>query len=91
MTRVRLRVNYISRGVRGRPGQVVDLDDTAAAALVAKGRAVRVDGKATDAAPAQPKAKRRRRKPPAEDRFLNPDAGPSQFDPSGGRDIVPKD
>lgn len=43
MTRVRLRVPYISRAARGVPGQVLDLEDTAAQRLVSAGRATLAD------------------------------------------------
>lgn len=35
--------------------------------------------------------RRTRRKPSAEDPFLNPDAGPQLLDPTGGRTILPPD
>lgn len=43
MTRVRLRVPYISRAADGVPGQVLDLEDTAAQRLVSAGRATLAD------------------------------------------------
>ncbi|MDK1348015.1 hypothetical protein QNO09_32990 [Streptomyces sp. 378] len=43
MTRVRLRVPYLSRAARGVPGQVLELEDAAARRLVSAGRATLAD------------------------------------------------
>lgn len=52
------------------PGDVLDLDDDSAQQLIAAGRAVAAE---QPAEPAPPPTPIRRRKPPAEDAFLNPD------------------
>lgn len=66
MTRVRLRVPYISRAARGVPGQVLELEEAAAARLVSAGRATLVDAapaavedQADDQATAEPKRTKR--------------------------------
>ncbi|MDK1346179.1 hypothetical protein QNO09_23285 [Streptomyces sp. 378] len=48
MTRVRLRVPYISRAARGVPGQVLELEDAAARRLVSAGRATLADALPAD-------------------------------------------
>ncbi|MFC4608803.1 hypothetical protein ACFO9E_13385 [Streptomyces maoxianensis] len=99
MTAVRLRVHYIGRGVRGTPGQVVELEDAAARRLIAAGRATRAGQDPTptpeptepDSAVTSTKPRRRRGKASNEDVFLNPDAGPQVLDPSNGRTSIPPD